>query len=344
MGYSTKIGMEESIMNQFKRRDFVKSIGVLSACALTSDLGCDTKQEQTQNAGSPKNKAARPDVQDSVPRLNVILHGMFAVVLNSNESDATQKVSILAPDISDHVYYAAIPDVDTSVSPVEVVWKSVFRINPQSSLKVTATPGNYTPVMPATDRVLINWTRSKIRAAGHPPYCTITMPWPGDIWPMRADTGTTLTGSTYNDNGLALVQIPTVYVLTYALGATVPTFNISGAPQPMIQGSDGVFRLHLFAESATGGDMSNPDKAIVELGKMFYDQNGQPAVKFHFSGVSPNSVDIPMSTGHSSFVPCEERSTGELGVGCAQIVGATSVGARSGGHPRNCMAILITEP
>lgn len=163
---------------------------------------------------------------------------------------------------------------------------------------------------------------------------------------MRSDSDSKLGGATYDDNHLSLLAIPTVYVLSYALAAgNMPTFDISGTATPIKQGSDQVFRLHLFAESATGGDMNYPSKAITELGKMFYDQGHNPAVKFNFKSVAPDAVDLDYpSTGHSSFKCCEERCTGELGTSCSQILTPAAPTANGGGHPRNCMAILITKP
>src|SRR5437879_4398492 len=238
--------MVASTVKEIRRRDLIKGLGIVSACALTAQIGCRSGSDSTQDSsssGATKNRAA--DIQDSVPRLNVILHGMFAVILNSTD----QKVRILAPDIPDHVYFASTADINGGVNPADVVWKVVRRLGPKSSLQVAFTPPTtslYTPPASApTDRVLINSKASGIKGPGAAAYCTINLPWPNDIWPMRADTHGRLKGPTTTANGLSgLVQIPTVYVLTYSLNAsdTPVVYSNSNPLFSIPTGSDGVSR------------------------------------------------------------------------------------------------------
>lgn len=332
------------MVREIKRRRLLKGLGLLSASTLTGLLGCKAEQKQSEkkDVATRKAPAAKCGIIDSSPRLNVVLHGMFAVVLDTRAKQA----NILAPDIPDHVYLAATATVDSSG---DVAWKDVGRINSQSTLHVAGCSSSMLysapqPDKPPKDRVLINRALSKITRPGSTPYCTISLPWPSDIWPLRADTSSRLSGETYDANHLSLIQIPTVYVLTYALNAgNSPTFDISGTPQLIPRGNDGVFRLHLFAESPTGGDTLNPDMAVIELGKLFHNSSGSPAVKFHFKSVGPDAVDIDDPTCHSSVASCEERSIGELGIPCSRISTVTA-SAQGGGHPRNCMSVIIVSP
>jgi hypothetical protein len=324
-------------MNSIKRRDLLKGLGVLSAAALTTQIGCHNRQPESGISVAPK-----ADITDFTPRLNVILHGMFAVLLDSKKKATT----IQAPSVPDHLYFMGIGAVDTSGSSPDLIWTQISRINQSGDFQISIqSPNAKFKRTPRQDMVLIDHDLSKIDRPGTAPYFTITLPWPDDILPLRADTSTVLIGRTVDDNSLSLLQIPTVYVLSYELmPREFPMLkdNTAGTMQKIVGGADGVVRLHLFAESPTGGDLMHPTSALDKLCEMFHDKDDKTALQFQFSSPAQNSVKIG-PTGHSSILSCEERAIGELSTACAQLPSIPRPSAQAGGHPMNCMAVFIAS-
>ncbi|HEY6770349.1 MAG TPA: hypothetical protein VI386_36865, partial [Candidatus Sulfotelmatobacter sp.] len=192
-----------------------------------------------------------------------------------------------------------------------------------------------------------------ITGKGNDPYCSLSLPWPTNIWPLRVDTITKLSGQTLNDNSIDPSQLvlPTVYVLNYQItaGSSPPTFSDSfGKPHNIQAATDGVMRLHLFAEAPDGGDPLTPNMALDQLRQMF-----TPPLQLQLP-VSIVGLPTPIdpSTNLASVQRCEERSIGELAIPCSELMeemakpskksdGGPWVG--TAGHPRNCMAVLITK-
>lgn len=328
-------------MKNMQRRDLLKGLGAISAAALAGQVACnghETQQNSQPSASTPAQAAT------ASPRLNVILHGMFAIVL-----DTTAKtVKLQAPYVDDHIYLAATPDVVNSGGTPDIVWRQMRWISkaeqvqvnaPSSAGKYVAPPPNALP----TDRAMINWKLSKITGPCNASYCDISLPWPDEIWPLRSDVKTKLSGQTYDYNNLAVTKLPTVYVFTYELQpGNVPTLSdMFGKNQPIQVGSDGVMRLHLFAESPVGGVAMDPNKALRELNKMF-----TPALDLRLNSVSMTSVPVDPNPGQTGVLSCEERSIAELNIPCSQLSTVATHGpaVATGGHPRNCMSVFITQP
>jgi len=340
-------------VKDLNRRDILKGLGMISAASLTPQIASSAQQKQKSEAPAAKKAAVTGGTL-----LNVILHGTYTVLL-----DQGQRVTLMAPNVSDHVYFAATADLDATSGTPEVIWRQIRWIYPDPTfvVNITGGSGKYpkpTPQNLPTDRVMIDWDLSKIKKFAKAPYHSLSLPWPDDIIPLRCDKGNsnTLGGQTYKDNNLNLTQLPTVYALAYQLPAgSKPTFKDNfNNDQAIPVGSDGVMRLHLFAEPPGGGDLMNPNIALHALCQMF-----QPTLRLDLS-ISSNAAtpindakDMPPGVDR-----CEERSIGELGTSCSQVVDDLSkvpmktkgVDAeraakswRFAGHPRNCMAVLINK-
>ena len=341
-------------MKYINRRDVLKGLGVVSAAGLTSQLACDAKQgpRKSESPVSQKPSATRGE------QLNIVLHGTYAILLEQGKT-----ITLQAPYVADHIYFAATADLDKTAATPEVIWRHINWIlaNSPFAVNITGSLGSYPKPDPfnlPTDRVMIDWGRSKIRGSSKKPYHSLSLPWPDGISALRADKNkrNTLGGQTYTDNNLNLTQLPTVYVLKYDLPAgSAPTFTDNlGNNQKIPLGTDGVMRLHLFAEPRNGGNPMYPNMALDALCNMF-----KPKLRLKLSVPSyaatpiddPNEMPIGVDR-------CEERSIGELGIPCSQVADVLSEQAMEknlgdaagvkkswlfGGHPRNCMAVLIVK-
>jgi hypothetical protein len=343
-------------MKEINRRDVLKGLGVVSAAGLTSQVACHNQQQPTQpQAISPK------AVVPPGTLLNIVLHGTYAIILEHGKNG--KSVTLKAPFVSDHVYYAATADLDAAG---EVIWRQTswifqntsFAVDIQGSSSSMAVPN---PASLQTDRVIIDWDLSKIKGYDihNPPYHSVSLPWPDGIYPLRADHKNTLTGQTLKDNNVAPKQIPTVYVLAYKFATyNTPTFKDNlGFDRPIPVGSDGVMRLHLFAEPRDHGDCAVPNMALDALRRLFIRETGTldlSLVVKNNAAVPPDVTGMPTGVDH-----CEERSTGELSIPCSKFMGYTAAAKKvedgrattdntdtictDSGHPRNCMAVIINS-
>ena len=318
------------------RRTLLKSLAAASLVTLND--GC---------------KPEKPNVKRGVPakdpygRLNIVLHGMFAISLDNTDS-RNLKAWLYAPDVPDHLYAAGAIDVD-SLGGTTWLWQQ--RIGPSTSSKITIPKHPDATKLPSGLQVSISWNTSKIDHLSKikPPYWNISLPVPDAIWAMRQTSSNILdpNGKTYKDNRLNVTQVPTVYVLTYTPLPDLTAFPMLDGQQIQISKADNVARLHLFAASPFPPTARSLNMAINEMNQMFHDANDKPALDFSFQNVVP-PVPIDANTGYPSVLSCEEMHIGELEADCDALLNCqpqTSTPTPGAGtRPTNCMSLIVTQP
>jgi hypothetical protein len=320
-----------------ERREFFKGLAMISLASGLAQSGCSHEKQR-------KSKSFTKDLQG---RLNVVLHGMFAVVLDAKDA-ANKAVHLLAPKVSDHLYAAAAADVDPATGDIQWLWQQRIEPAAKTEVKVPSRPastGN-----PTSLDFKLGFNKSRIIKMAGTEYWHTTLPMPDDILGLRASTDNPFdtNGMTYKWNGLSVSRVPTVLILTYSpIGLNagkVPTFgDKSGAPQEIaVSKTDNVARLHLFAESAF--DLTNPDPnmALAEFNKLFLDANGQTALDLSIkSGYSNDPVPVDSSVNQPGVMICEERNLGELDIPCDQLPLTFKPSAQTATKVHNCMSIAL---
>lgn len=317
-----------------ERRQFVKGLAATPLALALTNLGCkDESQKATPAVHGAMDQAAKK-FGDGKKTLNVYIHGMFAIVLDETKNlTPTQAgvVTLRAPGVGDHAYQALTftnnPSDPTDLNPGSLnhvpkmgsADKVVFSDGSprQSTMPVGIAPGSL-------DHLAIkNQPASKVL-----PYWTVTLPMPDYICGLRPSllnyfapkhflSKIVRTYNTFNDNKMQIHQhMPQIYVLSYqnldinpAAGKYVK-FNES----PIDFGSDGIGRLHLYAERPTPPDRTcDANMAIKQLNVLF-----EPKLDLHFWGnlcdykfLIARDAQLPSCTV-PGMVMCEERSIIEM--------------------------------
>lgn len=320
-----------------KRREFVKGLAqmamivpganALNALPVPSDSSAEKKKPQAANCSNNK--------------LNVVVHGMFAIVVDRQGKlgNGNKFVYLKSPQIAGvnpHCYRAQayVPDGNGGVNKV---WSTDYDVSAPSnddSVIFKRCQDAKLGLSTAADRLIVDVSQKTFDRSSTTPFWTIKLPIPDKIYPLRATPFNYLDGSvwvrdannhavintTYPDNGMQNVEaLPTIYVLTYnqiALGETV-TFSGNGQTVPL---SGGVGRLHFYAEPETNDGHHKPQDGLKALDTLFY-----PNLTLQFN---PNLLDPDQPLNHDSKsyvkgVPgallCEERSLSEINQTCADF-------------------------
>jgi hypothetical protein len=269
---------------------------------------------------------------------------MFAILLDKR-NDPHLQAQLLAPNVADHLYAAAVADLTPNA---DVTWSKQRRIErgTSSTVKIPGRPDTSGKI-PSGLQVVINWKNSKVDhvSTSTPPYWSISVPMPDNIWTMRKTSSNIFdpNGKTYKDNGMMVSQVPTVYVLTYSpIDSTNPP-TLDGDPIT-VSPIDNVARLHLFAASPFLPTAASLNMAISEMNQMFRDANDKKALDLSFqSQASPVQVDS--NTGYPSVLSCEEMHLGELEVDCDTLLNCPPpTKPAAGTQPTNCMSLVVTVP
>ena len=312
-----------------KRRDFVKSLAAAQLVMMAAETGCGKPEGSTVPAagGAAKPNEAAP-ADGTVKRLNVVVHGMFAIVIDRKRE---KKVYLKAPEVGGttaHRYRAQTFTVAPH-NPLNLVqgWNSDYEaMSAQTTSSVEFERGKEASLgltLPHDKRLIVDVSQ---KAPGISPYWTIGLPVPDDIWSLRAmpfnylDRRKFIDGSfneSYINNGMyAWQQLPIIYVLTYdKVPVDKKVTFISGGYTQEVPFDAGVGRLHLFAEPpltakyGKDGYRKHLEMALGELNKLFL-----PNLTLHFD---PNLGEPDKPLGHDSKVLfpsvllCEERSLDE---------------------------------
>lgn len=325
-----------------ERREFFKGLAMISLASGLIESSCSDQKQHKLDQKQRKLLSKDPN-----GRLNVVLHGMFAVVLDPKDPN-NKAVHLLAPKVSDHLYVAATADVDAATGDIQWLWQQRIEPGAKSEIKVQGRLGS--TGNPTHLDFKLGFNKSHIVKMAGAEYWNITLPMPDDISGLRASSENPfdISGKTYQWNALSVSRVPTVLILTYSpidLNAgKAPTFvDKSGTTQEIaISKTDNVARLHLFAESAF--DLTNPNSnmALAEFNKLFLDANGQPALDLSInSGYSNDPVPVDSSVNQPGVMLCEERNLGELDIPCDQLPLDMRPRAGAATKVHNCMSIAL---
>jgi hypothetical protein len=323
-----------------KRRDFVKSLAGTPVALLMPEFrsGRQTAPAEAEVRAESFHESTPPNA--ATKRVNVLVHGMFAIVVDRK---GTKKVHLKAPLVGGtipHRYHAQTFTVDPHDSSNLVKgWNADYEASVQTSSTVKFDRGPVSKldlVLPDPQRLIVDVSSKKV---GDQPFWSIELPVPDDIWPLRAtpfnylDSSPIINGSfndTYVNNGMTFFQqLPIIYVLTYD---KVPsdekvTFSSGGFTQD-VPFDAGVARLHVFAEPSAGTMKKkylkqHLDDALGQLDKLFV-----PSLTLRFDP-SLSEPDQPLqhdsNVDYPSVLLCEERSLDEREMSCMQFQNSETI-------------------
>jgi hypothetical protein len=321
-----------------KRREFVKSLAAAQLAMMVAEAGCDSRKEPTaQTEGGAANSKASTPAAGGTKQLNVVVHGMFAIVVDRK---GAKKTYLKAPAVggkAPHRYRAQTFTVDPK-DPSNLIpgWQNDYEVaSAQTSSSVEFDRGpdsKLSLILPDNNRLIVDVST---KTPGVLPYWTVGLPVPDDILPLRAtpfnylDSSKFINGSfneSYINNGMNFFQqFPIIYVLTYN---KIPIDNkvnfTSGGYTQEVPFDAGIGRLHLFAEpSAASTDRKHLEMALEALDKLFV-----PNLTLHFD---PSLLDPDMPLGRDNKVPyanvllCEERSLDERSMSCGQFENSPTI-------------------
>jgi hypothetical protein len=310
------------------RRALMKGISILPLAASgMSLLSCEKGA-----SNGPALQAVPATTTDKTPRVNVILHGMFAMIFDYSQTltGGSMPLLLMAPKVDMHAYGAGTWKKETQlVQGAKCVLQGVtcntkFDINGYSTNPLINMKG----ALPT----------------GTAPYCSFQLPFPDDIVPLRVlKRGG---GSSFFSPGATsyakqvdnATELPMAYALMYEKfsGSGIQLFDVVNNDTLWQADGSPVQRLHIFADPVfddiPSGHMQD---ALDQMNGMFMPDLG---IKFDPNNtLLKNPVPIDNSTGHSSIDHCEESTLAE------ERQGLCTPGWK-GGSPRNCMKLLLTIP
>lgn len=169
-------------MKSLTRRGLLQGLGAFSALAAFRPLA---------HAAAPPS----PAVGSAATQINVVLHGMFAIVLGNG------KAVLYAPEVSPHVYLGGTWLAERPLSKGQTYDLSASMISGKKS-PVQLDPNNF--LVFSSQSVHMDLSQS---------FCTIVLPTPDNITPLRsikADSGPIFKGLANSPK-----HLPTEIVLSY---------------------------------------------------------------------------------------------------------------------------------
>lgn len=313
-------------MSNMTRRSVIKQLSVLPLAASGASLLSCSK---AANNGPPLT-ASSASKGDKTPRLNVVLHGMFAMIFDYTQSlaSASTPLLLMTPKVDMHVYGAGTWKQEAQLDEGKMYTLKGVKCNTNFDIHGAEYATN----------PLINLTAPL--PSGTAPYCSFQLPFPDDIVPLRILKRTSgkaffLPGSTsYAKQIDGTTELPMIYVLMYE--------NFDGTAIELTSKNDTfwqadsspVKKLHLFADPPFAGvSGAHMGDALKKMNGMF-----RPNLGIQFDDTNPllqRSVDIDSSTGHDSIDRCEEATLAEERQGLCTPLG-------KGGAPRNCMKLMLS--
>jgi hypothetical protein len=318
-----------------KRRDFVKGLAAAPIAMMTPQVDAARIISLEATPGASTAASSKPNPADGTSKLlNILVHGLFAIVLDRSGKrygGNSGRVRLLAPWVAPHVYRAQSFKPSGAAQGITPCWNPEYSLSASASDSVTLTkPHGLTSQLKKTH--LGDTLRLVVDVEKHPDvaasaYWTIDLPLPDDIWPLRAtpfnyflDDGNVF-GTYRADEVSSLEQIPIIYVLTYQLAADEKaTFSFGGSSKTIEFDSNGIERLHFYAEPPTdvnqatcANDVGHLNNALNALDNLFT----QPLTLQFYPSVDPcNPLSFVASTDqffkdHPSVLPCEQLSLGE---------------------------------
>jgi len=319
-----------------KRRDFVKGLAATPLVTMAPKAGA---------IGNRMAVTGSSLADGATKRLNVVVHGMFVIAIDTKAN----KVYLKAPKVDTHAYRAQAfitdPNDKNGVLPA---WPTQAHPQDYDEVKSTNTAvtndtldfdrGGASTLVPLdlgdAERIAVNSNLSTKVS----PIWNVTLWMPDDIWPLREtrfnyfDSSGNSTDSYHANEMYGTQRCAISHVLTYnqiPAKAEVTFLTMSGKSLQVPWGSDGVGRVHFYAEPPTPpaqvDAMGRTDKATTAQVKKHLDMALQaldnlfdPALNLKFiSGIEPDqalgyiAANDPWFASHPSVRPCEQLSLAE---------------------------------
>lgn len=314
-------------MKNINRRNALRILGGIPLAASAFELiSCNSGSE---NAAGQRKTALSAKTVDSTPRLNIILHGMFALCFDYVAAPST--LTVLAPKLYGHTYGAGDWRKESFLDKEDGTYDLKFASakTPISAQQVKQVPG-----------ALIAWKVSGVSGIQAPgsdasPYCRLNVGIPDDIWALRSLVRTAndppfFEGKTASDNSLdSVLQLPLVYVLTYTNvdASNPPNFGdwkgASGAP---------FWNLHIHAEPSFQSSPGHLSHGLAKSCAMFTPKTLDLKFKQGNSAIF-GAVDTDLTTGHSTVKVEEEEALEEIREGTFATDAKTS-------QVHSCMSLI----
>lgn len=312
-------------MSKLTRRSVLQGMSLLSIGSFSgSFLSCKTNSSEDQGL-TPK-----AGIADKNPRVNVVLHGMFAMMFDyRNVAASPYPLTVLVPEIDMHAYGAGAWKKEKQMMKGSTYQLQGLKSNPSFDIAGTQF---------ATDALI---KASGPLTYGTQPYCILQLPFPDSIVSLRvlkSGASPFRNSGTYGSQLQTTRTLPLIYVLGYENfngGTTQLIDPINHNPLWQSDGSP-VSKVHVFSDPVFD-DVSSAhlQSALDGLNALF-----TPNLQITFDTTNTdlgNDVAIDASSGHSSIDRCEEATVFE------DRQGLCTPGSK-GGKPRNCMALLIKIP
>jgi hypothetical protein len=259
-------------------------------------------------------------------RLNILLHGMFAIIIEP-DFNGGKEVTVLPPHVvgvkpgaTPHVYLAT----DMKGSPVSFEW-----LKRGSDYSFTFGGEEVRPFIDVKTHAVISLGNNQgdiQRNSGVAPHCSITLPFPRRIIPLRSVTPLDGTQNLFSDpTGLIAQpsQIPLVTMLQYVIGTTGVGPDINS-------------NYHIFAEPQECTPDFHVTEAFDTLKSLFTNLNH---LTFN-SALTPKHLTNATEPAGAGVTTPEEQAIVELdGLNCTDN-GGMSGGDHLGIHPTSCMSLL----
>jgi hypothetical protein len=314
-------------VNNITRRNAFKILCGVPLAA--SALELISSESGSKDASGQKKTAKIAKTVDSTPRLNVVLHGMFALCFDYKSTPNT--LTILAPKLYGHTYGAGDWRKESFLDQEDGSYDLKF-----ASAKTPMSPQQVKQVSGA----LIAWRASGVSGIQAPgsdvsPYCTLNVGIPDDIWALRKLVRTAsdppfFEGKAASDNGLdSVLQLPLVHVLTYT--------NVDSSNPPNFGDWKGAaaasfWNLHIHAEPSFQSPPGHLSHGLAKLCKMFTPTPLDLKFKQGNTAIF-GTVDTDLTTGHSTMKVEEEEALEEIREGIFATDARTS-------KVHSCMSLI----
>lgn len=255
-------------------------------------------------------------IDQSPQQLNVVLHGLFAVVISDDHLD------VLMPQVDDHVYKAG-------------AWGKEFRLREGVTYELTGVVGSKnTLINPDQNLLLRGFTQ--LHREPSKLFCSLKLPLPAEFRSLRrvaqAQTQRVFGGATAAK--INAREFPLVITLIYrnfdhtrlALGALPWTPELDAK----------VINLHIWAEpdAPLGVNIGHAPEAFQRLMQLF------DGIELYFTASPSVAARIPIDkkTGVDGLQPWEESGITERS---RLLFPKQSASATKGTEIRNCLSLII---
>jgi hypothetical protein len=318
-------------MNKITTRSVIQALATIPEAGAGASFRACAHQEPGGNSSLSSTSAKT----DKTTLVNVVLHGMFAMIFDNRKPLTNLPLLLMAPCVDSHVYGAGM-------------WRQEVCLKQGSSYELQGLQSNSSFNIDdyATNPLV---TFSNLPGWGSSPYCSLQLPFPDDMVPLRKltrpDGGPPFfdcCAGPYGEQICTASELPMIYVLKYknALGPQNPIQLFGSVETQGIwsMGSSPVNNLHIFAEPLSDDIPGHLEEALCQINKMFDPNLGIASnpKNSHLDHIVPRDKD----TGDPNVTIEEESTLNERHQGLCGL--EPPAGQVRSGAPQNCMKLLFS--